>query len=868
MKMSIVRKQPTLLVLLGVVALTTFAALTQTAFAYQDRAKQAFVTLKDNKPTQTAFTYQGQLKEGSVPANGTYTFRFALYPSQSGGRNLGVVIKDNVVVNKGSFTVQLDFGSEGSSSDESWLEVGARRANTADSYMELSPRQRLTPVPSAIAAQAEPRSVIGVPLAPQDLGAWIKDGRTVRLATSTDNVGIGTTKPVATLDVAGTIHASEAVTVGNSVGLLSSGSLNLIEVDNSNPLAIGFSNPFTTTPNPVAFSTIRVGIGTTSPTNTLDVNGQARIRALPPNTLLNDVVVAAPNGLLFTRPASTLGGAGSWLLAGNALATGNEVLGTTNNYPLKFITNGLTAEKMRIQTNGNVGIATTAPTQRLTLGSGNVLLPTANFGTDGNLYFGGITDSGQTGMRLFGGVVNTTTPGGFIDVRVNPSNLTDGLRFRVDSSIGGTERMRITAAGNVGIATPNPTNTLDVNGQARVRVLTANPLLNDVVVADSSGVLFTRPASTISGGGSFWSLTGNVLTTGNEFLGTTNNFPLRVFTNNTEKMRVLANGNVGLGTTTPNEQLEITGNFRMPASTASAGVIKSGANRFIHNFGPNNFFAGVNAGNLTLSGYGTTGVGVNALQSLTTGGSNTAVGYVALGNTTTGPNNTAVGNGALLLNVTGNGNTAVGVNALETNTANSNTAFGVSALVFKTTGDNNTALGFNAGVNLTSGSNNIYIGNAGTATESTTIRIGAGQNRAFIAGIRNVTTGVANALPVVIDGNGQLGTVSSSQRFKEHIEKMGAASEVLYRLRPVSFLYKPEYGGKPDLPQFGLIAEDVAKVAPDLVVYDDQGKPYTVNYQFLTPMLLNELQKKDLEIEKLRARLDALEKLVQELMKK
>ena len=536
--MPIARKQPTLLVLLGWVALTTLAAQTQTAFAYQDRAKQASITLKDNKPTQTAFTYQGQLKEGRVPANGTYTFRFALYPGQSGGRNLGVVIKDNVVVNKGSFTVQLDFGSDGSSSNESWLEVGARRANTADSYAELSPRQRLTPMLSAIAAQAEPRSLVGVPLAPQDLGAWIKDGRTLRLAAGTDNVGIGTTKPVATLDVAGTIHASEAVTVGNSVGLLSSASLNLIEVDNSNPLAIGFSNPFTTTPNPVAFSTIRVGIGTTSPTNTLDVNGQARIRVLPPNPLLNDVVVAAPNGVLFRRPASTLGGAGNfWSLAGNAL-TGTEFLGSTNNFPLRVFTNN--TEKMRVLTNGNVGIATTTPTQRLTLGSGNVLLPTANGGTDGNLYFGGITDSGQTGMRLFGGVVNTTTPGGFIDVRVNPSNLADGLRFRVDSSIGGTERMRITAAGNVGIATPNPTNTLDVNGQARVRVLTANPLLNDVVVADSSGVLFTRPASTIGGGGSFWSLTGNALTTGNEFLGTTNNFPLRVFTNNTEKLRVLS----------------------------------------------------------------------------------------------------------------------------------------------------------------------------------------------------------------------------------------------------------------------------------------------------------------------------------------
>jgi len=794
--MSIVRKQPTLLVLLGWVALTTFAALTQTAFAYQDPAKQASVTLKDHKSIQTAFTYQGQLKDGSMLANGTFSFRFALYTGQSGGRNQGVVIKDDVVVNKGSFTVQLDFGSDGSSSNESWLDIGVRRANTADSYTELSPRQRLTPMPSAIAAQAEPRSVIGVPLAPQDLGAWIKDGRTVRLAVSTDNVGIGTTKPVATLDVAGTIHASEAVTVGNSVGLLSSSSLNLIEVDNSNPLAIGLSNPFSTTPNPVAFASIKVGIGTTSPTHTLDINGPARIRSLTTFSTLNDVVVADPNGVLFKRPASTIGGAASWLLAGNVL-TGSEILGSLNSFPLKFVTTGL--ERMRIETNGNVGIATTTPTQKLTLGSGNALLANAQGGTDGNLYFGGITDNNQTGMRLFGGLVNNTTPGGFIDVRVNPSNLADGLRFRIDGNNGGTERMRITAAGNVGIGTP-----------------------------------------------------------------------------------------------APNERLEITGNFRMPFSTASVGVIKSGQFRFIHNccvtpsaFPVGNFFGGVNAGNLTMSPNATdnVGVGAAALASLTTGGDNTAVGSRALianttgqantavgrdslRGTTTGILNTSVGTSAMFSNGTGSSNTVVGANALSQNvTGGNNTAVGVFALN-SNTGSNNTALGTNAGSALTNGSNNIYIGNAGTATESTTIRIGTPQNRTFIAGIRNVTTGVANALPVVIDGNGQLGTVSSSRRFKEHIEDLGAASRVLYSLRPVSFLYKPEYGGRSDLRQFGLIAEEVAKVAPELVVYDDQGKPYTVNYQFLAPMLLNEMQKKDAEIEKLRARLDALEQLVRELTKK
>ena len=117
MKMSIVRKQPTLLVLLGWVALTTLVALTQTAFAYQDRAKQASVTLKDNKPTQTAFTYQAQLKEGSAPANGTYAFRFALYTGQSGGRNLGELVRGRSAAGQHRRLLHRAFSTSATDSD-------------------------------------------------------------------------------------------------------------------------------------------------------------------------------------------------------------------------------------------------------------------------------------------------------------------------------------------------------------------------------------------------------------------------------------------------------------------------------------------------------------------------------------------------------------------------------------------------------------------------------------------------------------------------------------------------------------------------------------------------------------------------------
>jgi len=173
------------------------------------------------------------------------------------------------------------------------------------------------------------------------------------------------------------------------------------------------------------------------------------------------------------------------------------------------------------------------------------------------------------------------------------------------------------------------------------------------------------------------------------------------------------------------------------------------------------------------------------------------------------------------------------------------------------------ALGYNAGVNLTTGSDNIDIGALGVAGESGTMRIGAGkQTRTFITGIRGTATANANAVPVVIDSAGQLGTVSSSRRFKDEIKPMDNASDAILGLKPVTFHYKND---NQNTPQFGLIAEEVAKANPDLVVRDDNGEIYTVRYEAVNAMLLNEFLKAHRKLDQQQAMVDRQQKQIEAL---
>jgi hypothetical protein len=265
------------------------------------------------------------------------------------------------------------------------------------------------------------------------------------------------------------------------------------------------------------------------------------------------------------------------------------------------------------------------------------------------------------------------------------------------------------------------------------------------------------------------------------------------------------------------------------------------------------------------TGQGNTAVGAAALQQNTEGGGNTAVGALALKNNAGGilssSQNTAVGQGALEMTTGSARNTAVGREALNENTTgNSNTAVGVSALSSNTAGSDNIAVGDNAGVSLTTGDNNIDIGNEGVADEANTIRIGTSetQTATFIAGISG-TAVIGDQ--VVVDANGQLGTATSSARFKKDIKPMDKTSEAILSLQPVSFQYKSDSKG---ISQFGLIAEDVAKVNPDLVVRDRNGDIYSVRYEAVNAMLLNEFLKEHKTVQEQQKEIDALKAALKE----
>jgi len=321
-----------------------------------------------------------------------------------------------------------------------------------------------------------------------------------------------------------------------------------------------------------------------------------------------------------------------------------------------------------------------------------------------------------------------------------------------------------------------------------------------------------------------------------------------------------------------------------------------GAGTLLFNTGDNNTATGALALLENTNGFYNTADGTFALFSNTDGSGNTASGYNALFSNQTGANNTAVGYTALYSG-TGSFNTALGSQTLVNNTGFLNTAVGYQALVVNTTSETNTAVGCysqwsntagvgantsigykslynntgaeNIGIgqfggnDLTTGDRNICIGNEGVAGEGYTTRIGTYQTAIYLAGIAGQTVG-AGGTTCYVDNDGKLGVFLSARRYKTDITDMNSASEAVLRLRPVSFRYKPELKAT-NAPQFGLIAEEVAEVDPDLVTHDATGKLSTVRYEAVNAMLLNEFLKEHQKVAEQGATITRLERQVEAL---
>jgi len=449
-----------------------------------------------------------------------------------------------------------------------------------------------------------------------------------------------------------------------------------------------------------------------------------------------------------------------------------------------------------------------------------------------------------TNAQAFNGSISLNSSGGFDQSSIG--------NFYIDAPFVVGGRFAVLENGNIGIGVSNPLQKLQVNGVASVSGLTVNG------PATVTGAVNLPTAATINAGAD------TILHSDanqNFFAGAGAGKNATAALNNTavgyQAFYQSANGQFNTA----------VGDLSLHSTTAGIFNTAHGALALYSNTtGGNNTASGFEALFSNISASNNTAVGDQALYSNTIGGQNTANGYQALYANTSGFYNTANGYQALFLNTDANWNTAYGYQSLysnrngQDNTASGyqalysninggdNLADGWQALYSNTTGNNNIAIGDFAGGNITTGTGNIEIGTDGNVNESYVIRIGRQgiQDSAFIGGIYGTT--LASGVPVYVSSDGQLGTFTSSARYKQNIQNMSDTSDVLLALHPVTFQYKPEIDPQ-GTPQFGLIAEQVEKVDPELVIHDQEHGIYTVRYEAVNAMLLNEFLKQHHKIE-------------------
>jgi hypothetical protein len=803
----------------------------------------------------TAFTYQGRLSDGTNPATGNYDLSFTLYSAVTGGTVSGALTNTAIGVTNGLFTTTLDFGAVFNGANY-WLELAAR-TNGGGALITMTPRQPITSAPYAIysanansANSVAAANIVGtVPLA---LLPPIADSL---LSSNIARLNIPNTNLQATANVvlvSGFIV--DTTNLYGGVGYISNPLVTVTDVSGSNAVITA-----TVSNGVVASLTVQ--------TAGLHYSAGATLTIAPPPS---SAVQAFGNINIFTNVNNSFAGTFNGSFGG--LTGGTLTLSSNLNLPPTTVGAGIiySGASTFIHGYGNQNFFAGAGAGNLTL-TGN-----ANVGVGFNALHNNTSGSRNTANGYL--VLNHNTTGNENTANGSPAlqnntsgndNTADGFQTLgnnttgIDNTASGAYALLGNTSGSFNSAygfnalwanTTGNYNTAIGWGALELNTAGGNNTAHGAYAlwANTTGV-----ENTANGAGALQNNTVGIQNTANGyqalFSNTNGNFNAangyQALYSNTSGSDNTANGDWSLNQNTTGSQNSANGHQALYGNTIGVQNTANG-DLSLHN---------------NTSGSQNTASGFDALTSNTTGPQNTASGAHALGQNTVGGYNTADGWAALFNNSSGNLNTAVGQAAMDLNASGANNvALGYSALFSNVVGNANIALGYQAGYTITNGSNNIDIGNVGTPSDNNTILIGAQgtQTNTAIAGIYGATA--ASGVPVYVTTSGQLGTLTSSARFKQNIRSMNDASDVLLALHPVMFQYKP--GIDPQgIPQFGLVAEEVDKVDPDLVARDDKNQIYTVRYEAVNAMLLNEFQKEHRKVEAQNSEIENLKQNVAEL---
>ena len=786
------------------------------------------------------------------PQTGMVGITFALYEAQEGGTALWSETQNVALDGQGRYTVLLGSTQpEGlplavfASGQARWLGVTPQVAGVAE-----QPRVLLVGVPYALKA-ADADTLGGLPAS-----AFLP-------AAST---GMAVAPSIASLD-----SASPGDTPATVTG---SGKADYIPMW-STATKLGSSVLFQSGTG----ATAEVGINTATPASTLDVNGTTTLGGATTMPAAGTATTGTPYSsqplnLVASAYNTGVGGAVAQTFQLQAEPVGNDSAATSGTLNLLYgVGANAPLSVLQIASNGEITFATgqTFPhtVTKVSSGAGLTGGPITSSGTL-SIATGQVSNAMLTNPSLTVTAGTGMTGGGAVPLGGSTTlALNTGLVPLLGSANTFTMPQTISANLNLGanlsLPNTNSTGTLGVISLGGVPFLQNYSTTAGCSTTSGGCDLFLGPqAGNLTTGGAYNVAIGglalNAITTGSYntatgaatlYNNTTGTFNTATGTGalyyNTTGGSNTAAGLGALSDNTTGGNNTATGVDTLYRNTTGVSNTATGTDALFYNTTANdNVATGYQALLENTTGHDNTGTGTVALESNTTGSLNTATGSNAMYQNTTGGNNTAEGYYALNLNQTAYYNTAFGAYALADATGSANTAVGDAALQLATTGSGNVALGASAGYYVTTGGNNIEIGNNGTSGDNGVIRIGSGsQSETYIAAISGVNVSGA---PVYVTSSGQLGVQSSSRRYKEDIQDMGNASSGVLRLRPVTFHYKQAFADGTKPLEFGLIAEEVAEVYPDMVVRSASGQIETVKYQELAPMLLNELQKQNAAI--------------------